>query len=159
MPFCLTRKSVGFFGLPRKPEIRQTWFEKLQLDPKINNHKICTLHFDESDLGKGHTTTKLFKDAIPSKNLPQEESKRKLDVEIKVKIEENIVQLVPKDQTKVEENKPKNRKDLRHQCQYKKQSYFCQKDALSETIEIKDELIESVDIQEIEEEQEEILGF
>ena len=103
MPFCLTRKSVGFFGLPRNPEIRQTWFEKLQLDPKINNHKICTLHFDESDLGKGHTTTKLFKDAIPSKNLPQKESKS--NVEIKVKIEESIVQLVSKDQTKVHRRK------------------------------------------------------
>ena len=114
---------------------------------------------------------KLFKDAIPSKNLPQEESKRKLDVEIKVKIEE--------DQTKVEENlkdfqctvpdceqstmslhgRLPTQKDFRQQHQCKKQSYFCQKDALSETIEIKDELIESVDSQEIEEEQEEILGF
>ena len=121
-------------------------------------------------MGKGHTITKLFKDAIPSKNLPQEESKRKPDVEIKVKIEE--------DQTKVEENlkdfqctvpdceqstmslhgRLPTQKDFRQQRQCKKQSYFCQKDALSE-IEIKDELLESVDIQDIEEEQEKILGF
>ena len=70
VPFCTTKKSSGFHCLPRNVEIRNAWFEKLQLDPKIKNHRVCDLHFDDSVLGKGHVKSKLFKDAIPSKNLP-----------------------------------------------------------------------------------------
>ena len=70
VPFCTTRESSGFFGLPREQDIRKAWFEKLRLDPKINTHRICPLHFHESQLGKGHTIKRPFKGEIPTQNLP-----------------------------------------------------------------------------------------
>ena len=74
VPDCPTLSQNGFSSLPSNLEIRKIWFEKLQLNPEIKKHRVCTRHFNESDYGKNRVKLQLLKDRVPSRNLPVRQS-------------------------------------------------------------------------------------
>ena len=69
VPDCQTTQSEGFSRLPTKEPFRQEWIDKLHLNPDISVHRVCRLHFQESDFGKGERT-QVLKGTVPSRNLP-----------------------------------------------------------------------------------------
>ena len=65
VPGCGMKCSDGFSRPTAKN--RQAWIEKLGLDPNISVHRVCRLHFENSDFGGGDKRSQILKGKIPSK--------------------------------------------------------------------------------------------
>lgn len=77
VPGCKTKANNGFHNFPANENVRLQWIRQTQLfhlDPsKLTNsyHKVCRLHFRESDIEINYFgQTRLVKNAIPCQLLP-----------------------------------------------------------------------------------------